>query len=326
VRDNSFVHIVFDHAHTTRSNLGGQGGRCNLGGLPDGCDEPAVSDPPPAGTVPHEVYIRDIGRDVLGSNYGGAGWDASSAGYVDMRITNVTEYRAWRTVWNGLKRAGGSDESSFAVVNLLGPREPSQTGYIWNSEMTFVELKVEFKRRSQAWNVNGDVQAQMDAATDYTIPVTYFTFYDFDTGLPRFDSALASPEAMQMDPVRTWEILPEETELERLDTWNQALAQSQIDSFFPSSADQAYLNSWGTKITKASRYGIGRDNPLNSFTLTPLQQNRSIMFEISNVQSFHVRYAITICCTTGRNFMWAGYSESILPICPDPPSPPRAWT
>ena len=47
---------------------------------------------------------------------------------------------------------------------------------------------------------------------------------------------------------------------------------------------------------------------------------------LEDVSSFRVRFAITSCCTTGRNFMFAGYSSGDMPLCPThppPPPPPR---
>lgn len=41
------------------------------------------------------------------------------------------------------------------------------------------------------------------------------------------------------------------------------------------------------------------------------------------MSSFQVRYAIGACCTTGRNFLFAGYSTTIRPRCPCTHVPPR---
>ena len=79
----SFVAIDFEHATLVRSNLGGQGGRCVTAGL---CDEM-----PSTPHANHEIYIRNVGAL--------AGGDT-----LDIRITNETEYRAWRATINGVKR------------------------------------------------------------------------------------------------------------------------------------------------------------------------------------------------------------------------------
>jgi len=317
----SFINLDFDYAETVRSHLGGQGGRCDKGNLAaGGCDE-VVSGNPPVG-VPQELYIRDVGRNELGYRAFREWQPNSNAQYIDMRITNASEYYAWNTVWNGIKRDPSSGQhGSFAVVNLLGPRDPSQSGRIWNSNMTFVELDVAFLGRSQAWDPNGDINAQLSATTPITLNRTFMAFYDFDTGLARFDNALSSPEAMQLESTHvTGEYLPASTELERLSSWNQVADAAQINSFFSSQTERDALYSWPSLITKGSRYGIGKDNPVSTFTLDELQANRSIKVEFESVSTFRIRYAITECCTTGRNFMFGGFVNSIEPgLCPMPP-------
>ncbi len=146
IPESSFVVIFFDEASTVRSNLGGQGGRC----LTEHCDIPATADPPPEGEVPHEVYIRDVGRNIVDPEWLPPG-GAANGEYIDMRITNRTEYYAWNTRWNGVKLGDGTRFSSFAVTNLAGPRSRNQSGFIWNTEMTYVELKYEFFGRTEPW-------------------------------------------------------------------------------------------------------------------------------------------------------------------------------
>ena len=125
-----------------RSNLGGQGGRCRDASYADGtsatwqsmCEERCDL---PAGVCasPAEVYIADIGTgpgDVC----------------IDLRITNESEYRAWRTGHNGVKHVdGGIDAGFFGVVNLLGPRLATQRPFDmwWSSHLTFVQLRFAFR-------------------------------------------------------------------------------------------------------------------------------------------------------------------------------------
>ena len=43
-----------------------------------------------------------------------------------LRVTNQSEYRAWRTGVNGItRRTQGAVTGYFGSINLLGPREPS---------------------------------------------------------------------------------------------------------------------------------------------------------------------------------------------------------
>ena len=50
--------------------------------------------------------------------------------HVDLRITNLTEYYAWRTVWNGVKREpnGGFLESFSPQAGCVGGSEPLSRG------------------------------------------------------------------------------------------------------------------------------------------------------------------------------------------------------
>ena len=85
--------------------------------------------------------------------------------------------RAWRVGVNGIKRVTGEgDAGLFGVVNLLGPRRPTQTNF-WRETFTYVQLRYEF------------VNAR--AGTPVTIGRTYLTFYDFDSG--NSDTSVSAP-------------------------------------------------------------------------------------------------------------------------------------
>jgi hypothetical protein len=126
IDEKSFTPIKFDLSTLRTSNLGGMGGRCDT--APDQCDFPRNA------STPREVYVSNVGKTRFGSQ-------------IDIRVTNETEYRAWRVGPNGLKRqrsSPGSEVSGyFLVINLLGPREPTQ-GFYWNDAFTFVQLRYEF--------------------------------------------------------------------------------------------------------------------------------------------------------------------------------------
>ena len=104
VPQESFVPISFTGSTVKHSNLGGQGGNCNIAGE---CDET------PSATTPHEIYIRNV------MNVNGVS--------VDLRITNESEYKASRPENNGLKANG-----EMAEVNLFGPQE----GGTWGRDFT----------------------------------------------------------------------------------------------------------------------------------------------------------------------------------------------
>lgn len=71
----------------------------------------------------------------------------------------------------------------------------------------------------------------------------------------------------------------------------------------------------------ASTFGIGEDNPTDPQVLCE-HRHRAVMAEVVNASALLVRFVIHSCCSTGRNFIVAGYSDIIRPICPYPPSPP----
>jgi hypothetical protein len=124
------------------------------------------------------------------------------------------------------------------------------------------------------------------------------------------------------DSRTTPEQYADDTELERLDNWSQAVTDSQLQSFFPSNASRSYLNSWARKVVRSSTAGVAADDPLDSYNLTTQQANRAIMFMFEMVSEFRVRIAVVGCCGTGRNFLFAGCesrgarSNPVPPICP----------
>ena len=164
----SFVQMEMASAQTVRSNLGGVGGRCHMSGS-YACDEPAT-DPPDAAT-PHELYLRDCARNSVRSEYNGGA--VALEQYVDLRITNLTEYHAYATQWNGVR-------GQFANINLRSPMSSGSSGYVWNSEMTFVELRIEFLGRTEAWDAARSAREQTDAAQPLVLRRTFFGFFDFD--------------------------------------------------------------------------------------------------------------------------------------------------
>ena len=68
----------------------------------------------------------------------------------------------------------------------------------------------------------------------------------------------------------------------------------------------ANLSVWQTPLYCASTVGTGADNPHNPHNLTDFQRSRSVMFTLVNTSAFEVRYSISPCCSSGRNFLFAG--------------------
>ena len=293
---DSYVDIRFDGASVVRSNLGGKGGRCTD---PSECDEVQSA------STAREIYIRDVGVHELGAEYNGG--QRANRAPIDLRITNLTEYHGWNTPLNGIKHKTGMRDGSFGVINLLGPRDPSQSGFIWNSDLTMVELRYEFVTRAAPYTA-------ASTPTPLVVRRTYLSFYDFDTGVPRFDGSATQAEAMQLEGAAQT-ILPATTELHTFPSWAALVGDAKLRSFHPSSAARAHLDTWTSNVTAATTYGVGGDNPFSTYALTPLQANRSIMFMFESVSEFRVRYAIDACCTTGRNFLVGGFSPLITPLC-----------
>ena len=148
-----FTPIGFDVATLVRSNLGGKGGRCETNGL---CEEYLPAADAPSAT--REVLYKTVGFTRPPLPYEA----------IDLRITNESEYRAWRVRLNGIKRRTVGDITGyFGVINLLGPRALGQSGgpdTQWNTEFTYCELRYTFVGRS--------------SGNPIAIDRTYLTFYD----------------------------------------------------------------------------------------------------------------------------------------------------
>jgi hypothetical protein len=173
---DSFTPLEFENARVVRSNLGSQGGRCSNVTFRNGetipwfelCDEEqsALLPPPPA-----EIYLRDVGTTAAGVG-------------IDLRITNESQYRAWNSRINGVKRteSGFGRVDTFGVVNLLGPRLPTQRplAKFWSEVFTYAQLRLSF--------VDG-------TGLPLTLYRTFLTFFDFDAGDNR-----TAVETIQLGP------------------------------------------------------------------------------------------------------------------------------
>ena len=155
----------------------------------------------------------------------------------------------------------------FGVVNLLGPRTEAQ-GQQWRSDFTYVQLRLEFLSE------NG---------TPLTIWRTYMTFFDFDTGAPQFDASNTQLECMQIGPEARQRIVTDVTEIVTFSSW-QAFADT-TGGTLPSAL--AY-DDWSTPIGVASTYGVGKDNPIDPYTLTMQQEQRAIMALFEGVSTLRV--------------------------------------
>lgn len=119
-----YEELSFDNASLVRSNLGGHGGRC---ALESQCEEAQTAETPP------EIYIRNVGSVRT----------TARLGVIDLRITNESEYRPWRSELNGLQAHA---EGTFGIVNVLGPRRPGSFLY-WREDAVSVQLRFRFIAR-----------------------------------------------------------------------------------------------------------------------------------------------------------------------------------
>jgi hypothetical protein len=265
-----------------------------------------------------------------------------------LRITNESEYRAWREGLNGLSRATGTLVAKFGVINLLGPRSRQQrpgkrarptltpclgrqtnllptsvysscvlvpfvrtAAQFWNDVFTFVQLRFEF--------VNGHT------GEPRSIGRTFVTFYDLDVGTNQVSNQ-PTVECIQIAPQHVALELSNDTQLISTSNWSDVLS-SQALAAMPSTVP----GDWQSSVYRASTFGVGEDNPVHVTEISSgfEQKNSAVMVMLEQITSFQVRFGLAGCCTTGRNLLYGGHL--LRPICPggpcdfpwlDPPQPP----
>lgn len=244
VERGSFSAIDFSTALLARSNLGGQGGRCDAVETAAGMCLAIGRD----SNTPHELYFSGVGRDGL-----------------DLRITNESEYRAWRSVRNGIKIDG---HGAHGVVNLLGPRAVGAThGHAWDSTMTFADLRFTF--------------VSAGTGTARVLSRVFMSIYDLEVGHGG-ETECAQVRGATLELHRPTEVT---ARLEDAFLDDQLGANSTLASQWSrwGAASPVYCGSTG---------GAGADNPTDPYALTPLQQGRSLLLTLINTSSFDVRFAV----------------------------------
>ena len=179
----------------------------------------------------------------------------------------------------------------------------------------------------------------------------FVSFWDLDTGIPTFAGSGVQIEAFQVGP-QAYTMIKGQVSATSVVTevnsttngWHDLLLNSSSDDDVnqwlatQGGAPSMDVGAWGrmnplsSKVFYATTYGIGEDNPVApndvpGAVLTDQQRARSIAVWLEDnathpLTQFQVRYAITQCCTTGRNFLFAGISEIFMPACASPPPPP----
>ena len=275
----------FNKAILVRSNLGGQGGRCSEEGVAEGnCVEAQLPATPP------EIYIANVG---------------AHEAQIDLRITNYSAYYASDATLNGLKKAGRTGNSTFGVVNLLGPRGPHTKGNVpgWQT-FSYVELRFEF------------VNAQTTEPEQ--LYKSYMTFLDIDAGgTTEPYGSLTAREAISFDAGVSEIHLTTKTQLKSSETlgdfWDEAgITIEQVDFFKKNQPDpegklMQMDGIWGSAfVYSATEKGTDGDNPTDAYNLTDVQAARSVTVELRDTSEFRARLLITSCCSTGRSFLFTG--------------------
>lgn len=312
--------ISFSNSQLYRSNLGGQGGVCDVEGYEDRC---LVNTAPRAGTLDTGPEVQDIYIENVGvTDYGEQ---------IDLKITNETEYRAWNPTVNGLASRAGSksqtekfgQDGNFSVVNVLGPRpwcntsdprEASRCVY-WHldglgDKMTYVQLRYTFIGHSTGHPVK--------------LHHTYLTFFDLDAGRSRSESseqysALAYSLGLMDYPTAlssfsagmecvALKAYPEEslhgmgpgygvaddgsqyTKVMELDAKFQA---ALLRSTLAETPDFSSEGEWKRHpLFCGATQGIGKDNPASPEILTEDHKSKTILANLYDLSSFSVRVAV----------------------------------
>ena len=236
--------------------------RSNLGGQGGRCTELGACDELQTTSTPHELYFRDIAI-----SYDKLTGSASKLG-IDLRVTNTTEYRAWNPNLNGIKRRSGG---AFGSINLLGPRHHTQPRF-WRAAMTHAVLKFEFLDTTTGQPVN--------------LPLTYLSFFDLDTSPGGSDR-----ECLRASHIQNYFLSPNSA-LEVYST-PQALLQQGLD------IDGLPPNSLWNSVPAicAAAPGVGEDNPVEPYALTPFQKRHAVLLQLASVTSFELLFSVDAFAT-----------------------------
>jgi len=91
-----------------------------------------------------------------------------------------------------------------------------------------------------------------------------------------------------------------------------------VDAFLTGTTEIIPAENSGLVEYMASTAGNADDNPSAPDDLTQQQQDRGVVFQIENTDCFRVKLSV-VCdgrCHGGRNFLFAGRANQIVPTCP----------
>jgi len=100
---------------------------------------------------------------------------------------------------------------------------------------------------------------------------------------------------------------------------DECLRISGYDSYVVGEQTEIVVSEKGDGTTQfcGSKYGYGDDNPNTPDSMTEEQKNRAVTLSFSDKACVTLRYSISCCITTGRNFLFGGSSRAMLPTCGD---------
>ena len=329
VNEGTFEPIRFSSslgsAVIKRSNLGGYNGRCSSATYTDTtwnsynwgvCNDQGV-----CGTEScNDNGMNDVGafccledsddnpgqpQDLYYNNVA----TGPSSNPIDLKITNLSPYNVHSSLWNGKDVVG----HEFGSINLRSPN--NAWGDDASGQLTWVALKFEF--------------FEGGTTTPYAM-TSYLSFYDFDNA-----NNLKNRECIQFQGVSTvirsdnTEVLPAgvtftnqqgASQVSTVPTYGSSVVSGDPAWSFPDPSDL-------TEVYCSSQKGTAANNPSDSANLQELQKNQALMIKIDAKTEFIMRWSIDNIENpdsggTGRNMLFAGYSDIRLPICPYPPSPP----
>jgi len=109
-----------------------------------------------------------------------------------------------------------------------------------------------------------------------------------------------------------------------VDGFEQITLQKEdfLEYFVTDNTEIQVFQETSTELTlEATELGNGRDNPDDPNDLTELQQNRGVVFLMKSMNCFQLKLSVRCDeggCDSGRNFLFAGRANQLIPQCPTP--------
>lgn len=161
-----------------------------------------------------------------------------------LRITNDTEYRAWNQRINGVRRvARGTQAGYYGVVNLLAPRSRHQRSKLWSEQFTMVQLNYTFMTEVVQHSSYVANRTGVYGLEPLSLQKVFISFWDFDSGTPRFDKSYYQREALQVGPQADFVWTSKtttsgvNTEVKKYENWSSATQDDEVPYGRPGSSN-----------------------------------------------------------------------------------------